>query len=442
MQGRRGRHASGPADTLEVRPLLGREMTFRFVHIADVHLDSPLRSLALRDLELAELVGTASRRAFSRAVDLCLEESVDALLIAGDLYDGDQTSMRTALYLGAELKRLDAKGIRTFVIRGNHDHLSRITRELVLPESVTVFGGRADIVVLEDAGIAIHGLSYGQAHAVENLLPKYKPRLEGVVNIGLLHTSLGGAPGHDPYAPCSVSDLEASGFDYWALGHIHARSVTTGRCRIVMPGMLQGRDIGEAGAKSASLVMVADDGTITIEERLTSLAQFERVTIDVSAASDWRDVARSMGAALAAAREAATSEHLVACITLTGSTTLAWRLRRDADLLLTEAKAHVASLRATWVDKLEIAVVPQTAAPNDGSPFGELYRSMLGEVGSSATTIEAVRVAIEDLRRQMPPESRDLFGNSEEAVEALARRLTATGSEEVLARLIPTAEPS
>jgi len=73
---------------------------YRFVHAADIHLDSPLRSLALRDRELADFIGNASRQVFARIIDLCLEERVQALLLAGDLYDGDQTSMKTARFLG------------------------------------------------------------------------------------------------------------------------------------------------------------------------------------------------------------------------------------------------------------------------------------------------------------------------------------------------------
>ncbi|PZP14413.1 MAG: DNA repair exonuclease, partial [Sphingomonas hengshuiensis] len=136
-------------------------MAYRFVHTADIHLDSPLRSLALRDPELAELIGNATRRAFVRIVDLCLDEQVDALLIAGDLYDGDQTSMKTARFLAEQLRRLHEAGIRVFIIRGNHDALARITKELVLPESVKLFSGRAEAVEVDRARggrpIVIHG---------------------------------------------------------------------------------------------------------------------------------------------------------------------------------------------------------------------------------------------------------------------------------------------
>ncbi|RWH90678.1 MAG: DNA repair exonuclease, partial [Mesorhizobium sp.] len=268
-------------------------MAFRFVHTADVHLDSPLRSLALRNPELGELIGNATRRAFVNIVDLCLSEQVNALLLAGDLYDGDQTSMKTARFLSEQIRRLDQAGVRVFIIRGNHDALSKITRELTYPETVKVYGGRPEAISLEldqATPVVIHGLSFAQAQCPESLVGRYKPRIEGAVNIGLLHTSLSGTRGHDPYAPCNVSDLEATEFDYWALGHIHKRSTSTGRCTIVMPGMPQGRDINESGPKSVSLVTIADDRSVHVEERFTSIAQFERVVIDLDGIADWRQM--------------------------------------------------------------------------------------------------------------------------------------------------------
>ncbi|MGA8712066.1 MAG: DNA repair exonuclease, partial [Roseiarcus sp.] len=222
-------------------------MAFRFVHTADIHLDSPLRSLALREPELAELIGGATRKAFVAIIDLCLSEQVDALMISGDLYDGEQTSMKTARFLADQLRRLHEAGIKAFIIRGNHDAESRITRELTLPESVKVFSGRTETVLLRGGAldVAVHGVSFAQKHAPESLLPKFRPPHDGAVNLGLMHTSLGGSPSHDAYAPCAPAELHGHGFDYWALGHIHQRFAERGRATIVMPGNPQGRDINE-----------------------------------------------------------------------------------------------------------------------------------------------------------------------------------------------------
>src|SRR6056297_3358890 len=197
----------------------------RFVHTADLHLDSPLRSLALRDPELAGLIGGATRTALGRIVDLCIAERVDALLIAGDLYDREMRSMKTAAFLAAEMRRLDAAGVRVVMIRGNHDAGSQITARLDLPGNVDVLDAHGGTVEIPEAGLAVHGLSLPNRPVPESLLPRYPAPVPGLVNVGLMHTSLGGAAGHDDYAPCSVAELAAHGYDYWALGHVHARTV-------------------------------------------------------------------------------------------------------------------------------------------------------------------------------------------------------------------------
>jgi DNA repair protein SbcD/Mre11 len=386
------------------------------------------------------LVGNATRRALVTIVDLCLDEQVDALLLAGDLYDGDQTSMKTARFLATQLRRLDEAGIRTFVIRGNHDALSRITRELVLPETVKVFGGRAEAITIErDSGsvpIVVHGLSFAQPHAPEGLLPRYKTLVEGAVNIGLMHTSLAGSAGHDPYAPCSVADLQATGFRYWALGHIHKRSVVEGTCAVVMPGMPQGRDVNEAGPKSVTLVTVADDGAITIDERLTSLAQFERVGVDLTGIEDWRDIAAAITRTLEHARSVAISEHLVARLSLTGTTPLAWRARRDTDLLRTEAAERASVVGNCWIEKLDVECTPPSAVAGPVSdPVVELRQLIDSDViRSEAYRSEAVRL-VDELRGQLPPECRHLLGTDEGSFAAVLEALARAGADDVLARL-------
>lgn len=373
-------------------------------------------------------------------VDLCLDERVDALLLAGDLYDGDQTSMKTARFLGTQLRRLDEAGIRTFVIRGNHDALSKITRELVLPETVKVFGGRAEAITVErsntDIPVVVHGMSFAQPQVPDSLLPRYKPPVEGAVNIGLMHTSLAGSAGHDLYAPCSVTDLQATGFRYWALGHIHKRSVVEGNCAVVMPGMPQGRDVNEAGSKSVSLVTVANDGAISIEEHLTSLAQFERVGVDLTGFEDWRDIATAITRTLEHARSATVSEQLVARLSLTGITPLAWRARRDTDLLRTEAAERASVVGNCWIEKLHVECTPPTAVTGPTSdPIIELRQLIDSDVlCSEAYRSEAVRL-VDELRGQLPPECRHLLGADEESFTTVLETLARAGADDVLARL-------
>jgi exonuclease SbcD len=413
---------------------------YRFIHTADVHLDSPLRSLALRNPELAELIGNATRRAFVRTIDLCLEEGVNALVLAGDIYDGNQTSMKTARLLGDQLHRLHAAGIATFIVRGNHDAMSRITKELVFPDTVKVFGGRAEAVSLErsksDLPIVVHGLSFAQQHCTESLLAKYKPAVEGAVNIGILHTSLAGSPGHDVYSPCSATDLQATDFSYWALGHIHKRSVISGRCSIVMPGIPQGRDIGESGVKSVTLVTIGDDRSVQIEERITSIAQFERVTVDATGVETWQDLVGTLGRQMQDARDKASSEHLVIRLQLTGRTPLYWRARADRDLLKTEIDQRASFIGATWVEKLELECSHAGDSSGvDGNP-ATILRQLIDEhvIPSEAYKLKAVEIA-EEIRNQLPEECRHLIGFDETARDAAIAAFTRDGADEVSARL-------
>ena len=413
-------------------------MAFRFVHTADIHLDSPLRSLALRNRDLAELVGDASRQTFVSIVDLCLAEHVDALVIAGDLYDGDQTSMKTARFLAAQMTRLHQAGIRVFKIRGNHDALSRISKQLVFPDTVTIFGGRAQSVLQTAGGLDVlfHGLSFASPKAPDSLLPRYPAAREGAVNIGIMHTSLAGSPGHDVYAPCGVADLHGHGFDYWALGHIHVRQVHPGASTVVMPGIPQGRDINEAGAKSVTLVTITDDRSVEIEERVTSIAQFERASVDLTGTAEWSDVVGRVRSALEEIRGSVSSRHAVVRLGLTGASPLSWALIRDRDLLLAEAEQAAEQVGDTWVEKLELDLAPPgtETAESVADPVLELAQSMRTDASSDAFRAEA-KALVQKMIADLPADGRDFAGKDEAGLDLFLDRVLASGTDLVTARL-------
>jgi DNA repair exonuclease SbcCD nuclease subunit len=414
-------------------------MPFRFVHTADIHLDSPLRSLALRNPELATLIGDSTRQAFVAIVDLCLAESVDALVVAGDLYDGDQTSMKTARFLATQMERLHEAGIVVYKIRGNHDALSKITQELILPPSLRLFGSRAEAVELRrgDLDVVIHGMSFAKPHAPESLLPKYRPAIHGAVNIGIMHTSLAGGHAHDPYAPCALVDLHAWGFDYWARGHVHVRAEHLGACSIVMPGMPQGRDINEAGPKTVSLVTVRDDRSIVIEERATSIAQFERIPVDLAVAGSWSDVVAEVERAVMAVRERTVAPHLVGRLTLGGRTAHAWRLRRDRDLLLTEIEHRLGTSGRIWIEKIEIAASapPENTSSGMADPVDELGSLIGEEISRRHGVRDGIRALVMEVRDDLPPEARRFCGDDEAAFERFVDRLMSESGQEIVARL-------
>ncbi|WP_296579809.1 DNA repair exonuclease [Phreatobacter sp.] len=417
-------------------------MPFRFVHTADIHLDSPLRSLALRNPALAALIGDSTRQALVAIVDLCIDQKVDALVIAGDLYDGDQTSMKTARFLATQLGRLHEAGIATFKIRGNHDALSKITQELILPPTVKVFGGRGEKVEIAGKGVAVHGISFARPQAPESLVPKFRPPVADAVNIAIMHTSLAGAPGHDVYAPCALSDLHGSGFDYWALGHVHARTQHAGPRTVVMPGMPQGRDINEAGPKSVSLVTIGDDRRITVTEWPTSIAQFERIPVDLGGIAGWREAVDAIEQAVGRMRDRTEAPHLVGRLMLSGRTPLAWRMRRDRDLLLAEIEQRLEAGGRTWIDRMELAVAAPGPVEDAGSadPVRELGDLMRSDAMRRHGVRETVRDLVRELRDDLPGEARGFSGGTEAEFEAYVEALLGEAGEDVLARL--AAEPA
>ncbi len=406
---------------------------FRFIHTADLHLDAPLHSLALKDEVLSDLVGSATRGALEQIVTLCLEEDVHALLIAGDLYDRDLHSMKTAAFLTAQLERLNAASIPVFIIRGNHDAESRITKELDLPPNVHVFTGHGGTEHLEEHGVAVHGVSFAKPQAPESLLPKYPAPVAGCFNIGLLHTSLVGSERHDTYAPCSVSDLKNHGYDYWALGHIHKRQVHSEAPHIVMPGMPQGRDIGEAGTKTVTLVSVSD-GTVTLEERRTSQIEFNRLSCALEGGEEWRDMLAKITAAIKEAVSQAAGNSILR-VELTGQTPLAWRVRRDMDLLSEQIREAAEAIGTVWIEKVECHLRQPEASEAREDPRFELQALMQTLMQDENVTARAVKIA-EWLVGELPPEIRSSFGADQDALAASVATFLTEGCEDVVAMMM------
>jgi exonuclease SbcD len=414
-------------------------MPFRMVHIADLHLDSPLRSMALRDPALAELIGASARRALSATVDLCLSRNAEALLIAGDLYDGGQTSMKTAGFLAAELHRVAEAGVRVFIIRGNHDAASRITRELTMPDGVHVFKAKPGTVTLPGAAdgrdVAIHGISFKDPHAPESLLPRYPAPIAGAINIGMMHTSLGGAEGHDLYAPVSLGDLIAHGYDYWALGHIHKRQVHSARPAVVMPGIPQGRDMGEVGAGAATLAEIDADGTVRLTAHRVAEVEMIRLDADMSGAEDWDAAGAAMEAALRAARDGSDTPHLVTRLRLTGAGAMTWALRRDPDRAAEEARGRAARLDGTWLEKLEIDCTAPVSA-GGGGPIDAFADLISGDIAHAADFRADAREMARDLLTRLPKDLRDrMLGADQAAEDAALDALISDGALSIVARL-------
>jgi exonuclease SbcD len=236
----------------------------KFIHAADLHVDSPLRGLDSYDGAPVERLRGATRQSLIALVELAIEQRVALVILAGDIYDGNWADFRTGLFFRDQMLRLRRAGILVFIVKGNHDAESQITKQLPEVDGVHVFSSvKSETFDLEDLGVAVHGRSFPHRAVPEDLVPLYPPPVPGRFNIGVLHTSLTGREGHDPYAPTSVDVLMDKGYDYFALGHVHAREVVwESGPRIVFPGNLQGRHAKETGPKGCELVTI-EGGIIT-----------------------------------------------------------------------------------------------------------------------------------------------------------------------------------
>jgi DNA repair exonuclease SbcCD nuclease subunit len=251
-----------------------------FVHAADLHIDSPLRGLEHYVGAPVERIRLATRAALENLVRLCLEEQVDFLVVAGDLFDYDWRDFSTALFVVKQFQLLEQAKIPVFIIRGNHDSREEMSRKVPWPRNVTLFDHAApQTIVLDQLGVALHGMSFPKREVKENLVPRYPPRHAELFNLGLLHTNATGNTEHDPYAPCSLEELIAKGYDYWALGHLHDFEVLHVRPHVVYSGNTQGRHVREQGPKGCVLVEVEDTEVTGYEFRHTDVLRWFRVPI-------------------------------------------------------------------------------------------------------------------------------------------------------------------
>lgn len=295
-------------------------MVTRLLHAADLHLGSPLAGLSARDPALAALFDDASRKAFRALVDLAVEERVDAVVIAGDVFDRDWKDFSVGQAFVREISRLTRAGIRVAMIRGNHDAESVVSRQLPLPDGVSWLGSdRPETLDWADLGLAVHGISFKSRSIAESVVHRYPAPIPGRFNVGLLHTSLAGGSGHDPYAPCTVQDLASRGYDYWALGHIHARAVVNAEGPVVVfPGNIQGRSIREPGAKSVTLATVDGAALTGLEDRPVDAARWAIASADLSGVATSQELERRLEAGIERAAGDSDGRPLAVRLRLTG----------------------------------------------------------------------------------------------------------------------------
>jgi len=382
---------------------------FKFIHTADIHLDSPLRGLERYEGAPIEQIRGAARQALKNLVRLAIEEEVQFVLIAGDLYDGDWKDYNTALFLASEMSKLREAGVKVFIISGNHDAASQITRRLKMPENVTRFSvKRPETVRLDDLGIAIHAREFPQRAVMEDLSASYPFALSGYFNIGMLHTSVTGREGHETYAPCKVESLLAKNYDYWALGHVHKREILHENPWIVFPGNIQGRHIGETGSKGCTLVTADNARIVNVEHRTVDVLEWIYLISDAAHCELPDEVVDKIRTQIEGELNKNNGPLLAVRISIQGACRAHMELMSDPQRWVNEIRAAVTDIsgQSVWIEKVNIetkTAVDLEEMMKSDSPLGELLR-FIQDMDSTGTLPPSFIEDFTHLKAKLPGE--------------------------------------
>jgi predicted phosphodiesterase len=401
----------------------------RFLHAADVHLDSPLVGLDRYESAPVEAMRGATRRAFEALVRLAVDEEVAFVLLAGDLFDGDWRDYRTGLYFVEQMGRLREAGIPVLVVAGNHDAASQLTRRLRPPDNVRLLSTRGpETVVLEAHGVAVHGQGFAGRTASDDLAAAFPVGDPALFNVGLLHTSLDGREGHATYAPTSLQVLAQKGYRYWALGHVHRREVVSTDPWVVFPGNLQGRHARELGPKGCTLVTVDGGEIASVEERHVDVMRWARCAVGADGAATTSELLDRVSHALTTEAGRADGRPLAVRVEVVGSTPCHDDLAARPDHFTQEVRALAAAQSAeAWVEKVRLA----TRRPASLPPPPDL------DPGDAT----ALREALADIHKALPAE---LLGGEDPldlADPEVVARLATEARDLLLARIAREGTP-
>jgi DNA repair exonuclease SbcCD nuclease subunit len=384
---------------------------FKFIHAADIHLDSPLHKLDAYEGAPKDEIRQASRRAFDNMVRSAIVESVDFVLIAGDLYDGDWKDYNTGLHLVSRTAELREAGIPVYIVAGNHDAASKITKKLKLPENVHLFSAnKPETFTIDEINVAIHGQSFAKPAIKKDLSNNYPSPLAGYFNIGVLHTCASGREGHEPYAPCSLEGLESRAYNYWALGHVHQHEILLDDPLVVFSGCIQGRHIRETGPKGCVLVTVDDKGHPELEFRPLDVIRWVITDVDAGGAESAYDVVDRVGRQLEKLVDHNEGLPLVTRVMIKGETPAHSELLTDVEHWCNEIRsAAIDSGGRVWVEKIKFHTAMPASEPDpqkgDGA-IGELV-SLFDEMSANADMVHALSDEFSDIQKKIPKELKD-----------------------------------
>ncbi len=328
---------------------------FRFVHAADLHLDTPFATLGRVAPEIAGRLRDASLESFDALVRMAIERDAAFVIFAGDVYNSADRGVRAQLRFLRGVERLEKRGIPVFVAHGNHDPADGWSAVRRMPENLVVFG--SDVVEMHSFGrenepwAHLYGISYPRRDVTENLALRFERRDAPGLHIGVLHSNVGSQSEHPAYSPCTVADLTAVGMDYWALGHIHQyQRLAEGRPWIVYPGSLQAVKSSEIGPRGAVMVEVSGDAVAGVELIALDRVRFGRADVDISSEPDLYALQKAI-----LSQAVSDGTDLLLTVTLTGRGPLHRDLRRHGaieDLTRDVREELGIASPFVWVDRI------------------------------------------------------------------------------------------
>jgi|TARA_B100000959_G_scaffold180907_1_gene189247 DNA repair exonuclease SbcCD nuclease subunit len=389
--------------------------TYKFLHAADLHIDSPLRGLDKYDGAPVDEIRGATRAALENLVSLAIEEKVEFVILAGDIYDGTWPDHNTGLYFISQMTALKQAGINVYIVSGNHDAESKITKKLRYPDNVTVFPSKKPKTIKNDElEYSIHGQSFADSSVSENLAVGYPTPTKNHINIGILHTSVDGREGHANYAPCTLRDLTDKGYDYWALGHIHKREVLSEDPYVIFPGNIQGRHARETGKKGCTLVSVNDGNIVAIEHRDLDVLRWFGCEVDASGLSTRQEVLDEISLRIEKIVDDNPDMILALRVRLVGNSEAHYEIVRDKENFFNDCCAIGLGIsNSIWVEKIEhktTTVIESTGVAMDK----EILSGIQERANQRADSEEALALLTEELsdfHKRLPPELLKLEGD-------------------------------
>ncbi|MBT7789968.1 MAG: DNA repair exonuclease [Calditrichaeota bacterium] len=380
----------------------------KFIHCADLHIDTPFKGIGSIDQELKDILYNSTFKSFQNIVQIAIDNEVHAVIIAGDIYDGADKSLKAQLKFRDELLRLSEAGIQSFIVAGNHDPLDGWAASIEWPDLVHLFSGKKvekiPLVIDGETIADIYGISFPTRDVTENLALQFKRENKDIPSIAILHTNIGENTGHKSYAPATIADLKSRGFDYWALGHVHTRKVLSKRDpTILYPGNTQARSAREPGSKGCSLVTLEKDGACEITHFPTDVVRYHKNIIDLSGIETLDDVIDKMKTECEDEAKTLEGRHLIIRLQLTGRCAVNQELRKGnsiTDILESIREHFFGREQIIFLEKIQLATAGNydLESLTGGNDFIADIISLYGEMDiKDASSLEEIKEMLKSL---------------------------------------------